>query len=125
MKRNILIVTAILSLALIVLAAGCAATPVTVFSTTTVASAVTVTGTVPPQGTITTTVVQTIGSQTLTNVVTLAGNPPDVPHGMEVFVFNAPCFYCHPIPIGHEGFVYRDDFCGECHKQGPINPNIS
>jgi hypothetical protein len=125
MKRYILIITTVISLGLMMLAAGCAATPVTVFSTSTVTSAVTITGTVPPPGTITTTVVQTIGSQTITNVVTLAGDPPDVPHGMEVFVFNAPCFYCHPIPLGHEGFVAKDDFCGECHAQGPINPNIS
>jgi hypothetical protein len=56
-------------------------------------------------------------------VVTLANNPPDMPHpssmqGGEEYM---PCSECHGIPKGHEDRVemYNPDLCLECHQVSP------
>ena len=77
-----------------------------------------------PNATITRTVTQTIGNTTQVSVVALTGDPPLIPHSDTINGMYGPCFSCHPVPAGHEGRIANQDFCGQCHLQGPINPTL-
>ena len=48
----------------------------------------------------------------------LTGTPPLTPHSL-TWDADEPCFFCHPIPRGHEGRSMQLGICGDCHQEGP------
>jgi nitrate reductase cytochrome c-type subunit len=123
LKNKVLIVSlACMLVAASAIAASCAST-----KTLTVTQIQTrtrnVTATVP--ATIVKTITQTIGGEVQTLNVTLTGTPPLIPHPIDVVqgVYGA-CFQCHPIPLGHTGYLANQDVCTQCHLPGPIDPNL-
>jgi nitrate reductase cytochrome c-type subunit len=75
--------------------------------------------------TIVRTITQTIGGETQTTEVTLTGQPPLIPHPIDVVNgLYGTCFQCHPIPVGHQGRLANESVCTQCHLLGPIDPNL-
>jgi len=121
MKKLVLLASLVCVLAIVAaLGVACATTKtVTVTQTRTQNQ----TNTVPT--TIIKTITQTIAGDTQTSVVTLTGNPPLIPHPIDVVNGSyGTCFQCHPIPAGHEGRLANEFTCTQCHQPGPVDPNL-
>ena len=74
---------------------------------------------------ITRTITQTIGGETQISEVVLTGEPPLIPHPIDVVQGSyGTCFQCHPIPAGHTGRLANESLCEQCHVVGPIDPNL-
>ena len=128
MKKRLLIGSLVcITIAVTTLGVACASgsTTVTQVVTTTQIQTRTLNTTAIIPTTIVTTITQTIGGETQTSVVTLTGTPPLIPHPIDVVQgLYGSCFQCHPIPAGHEGRLANETTCTQCHKLGPIDPNL-
>ena len=134
MKKILLLSVCILTVVIVAGLAACAGATETITQTATKTTTqtqtqtqvVTATFTPPTVGnaTITKTVTQTIGNTTQVSVVALTGEPPLIPHSGTINGMYGPCFSCHPVPVGHTGRIAAEDFCNQCHLQGPVSPTL-
>ena len=120
MIKSVLFMGILLSLIALLSLTACAASSETQTVTVT-APRVTVTVTGPgstvtsPGASVTVTLP---GSVQTVILPPLTGTPPLTPHSLS-WSEDENCFFCHPIPRGHEGRSLALAICQECHKEGP------
>jgi len=69
-----------------------------------------------PASTVTVTTTRTLNGATTTQT---PEDAPLTPHSLNLEL--GACFWCHPIPPGHEGRSMIQDLCAECHREAPIS----
>jgi len=123
MKKGLLFLSLVCAVALLALGVACGTSTVTVTTTQIQTRTQNQTATVPT--TVIKTITQTIAGETQVSVVTLTGQPPLIPHPIDVVQGSyGTCFQCHPIPAGHEGRLANETLCTQCHLLGPMDPNL-